>query len=158
MQNHTAESIKSLEGYDIAWVEEAQSLSQRSLDLLRPTIRKQKSELWFSWNPTDKKDPVEKLLRGEPKMPGSIVVSSNWSERRCGRNHDESGRASMPLSTSPIGQNRRGRRRVCLSDNAGLSDRGDDPRAAGLRLAAEIAVVILAAIAMPWRAPAGQPD
>ncbi|WP_211230514.1 phage terminase large subunit, partial [Inquilinus limosus] len=39
MQNHTAESIKSLEGYDIAWVEEAQSLSKRSLELLRPTIR-----------------------------------------------------------------------------------------------------------------------
>jgi phage terminase large subunit len=79
MQNHTAESIKSLEGYDIAWVEEAQSLSQRSLDLLRPTIRKPNSELWFSWNPTDKKDPVEQLLRSEPRMPGSIVVSSNWS-------------------------------------------------------------------------------
>jgi phage terminase large subunit len=40
MQNHTADSIKSLEGYDRAWVEEAQSLSQQSLDLLRPTIRK----------------------------------------------------------------------------------------------------------------------
>ena len=79
MQNHTAESIKSLEGYDIAWVEEAQSLSQRSLDLLRPTIRKPKSELWFSWNPTDKKDPIEQLLRSDPRMPGSIVVESNWS-------------------------------------------------------------------------------
>jgi phage terminase large subunit len=40
MQNHTAESVKSLEGYDVAWVEEAQALSQNSLDLLRPTIRK----------------------------------------------------------------------------------------------------------------------
>ena len=40
LQNHTADSIKSLEGYDIAWVEEAQSLSQFSLDILRPTIRK----------------------------------------------------------------------------------------------------------------------
>ena len=48
MQNHTADSIKSLEGYDCAWVEEAQSLSQRSLDLLRPTIRKPDSELWLS--------------------------------------------------------------------------------------------------------------
>ena len=51
MQNHTADSIKSLEGFDIAWVEEAQSLSQRSLDLLRPTIRKEGSEIWFTWNP-----------------------------------------------------------------------------------------------------------
>jgi phage terminase large subunit len=58
MQNHTAESIKSLEGYDIAWVEEAQALSIRSLDLLRPTIRKPGSELWFSWNPTRADDPT----------------------------------------------------------------------------------------------------
>jgi phage terminase large subunit len=40
MQTHNAESIKSLEGYDVAWVEGAQTLSQRSLDLLLPTIRK----------------------------------------------------------------------------------------------------------------------
>src|SRR6266567_725686 len=39
MQDHTAESIKSLEGFKVAWIEEAQSLSQRSLALLRPTIR-----------------------------------------------------------------------------------------------------------------------
>ena len=39
MQDHTAESIKSLEGFDIAWVEEAQTVSERSLTLLRPTIR-----------------------------------------------------------------------------------------------------------------------
>jgi phage terminase large subunit len=51
MQNHTADSIKSLEAFDRAWWEEAHRLSQRSLDLLRPTIRKPGSELWFSWNP-----------------------------------------------------------------------------------------------------------
>ncbi len=63
MQNHTADSIKSLEGYDCAWVEEAQSLSQTSLDLLRPTIRKPGSELWFTWNPRQNSDPVDFLLR-----------------------------------------------------------------------------------------------
>jgi hypothetical protein len=47
MQIHNAESVKSLEGYDVAWVEEAQTLSQRSLDLLLPTIRKPGSKLWF---------------------------------------------------------------------------------------------------------------
>ena len=41
-----AESIKSLEGYNIAWVEEAQTLSARSLALLRPTIRALKIEVW----------------------------------------------------------------------------------------------------------------
>ena len=58
MQDHTAESIKSLEGFDVAWVEEAQTLSATSLKLLRPTIRKEGSELWFSWNPTRKTDPI----------------------------------------------------------------------------------------------------
>lgn len=80
MQNHTAESIKSLEGYDVAWVEEAQSLSQRSLDLLRPTIRKPGSELWFSWNPSKPTDPVDVLLRGEQLPPDAVVVQANWSE------------------------------------------------------------------------------
>src|ERR1044072_5266961 len=66
MQSHTAESIKSLEGYHRAWVEEAQNLSQHSLDLLRPTIREEGSELWFSWNPRSASDPVDKLLRCSP--------------------------------------------------------------------------------------------
>ena len=80
MQNHTAESIKSLEGFDIAWVEEAQSLSQRSLDLLRPTIRKEGSELWFSWNPNLATDPVDVLLRGDQPPPDSIVVQANFRD------------------------------------------------------------------------------
>jgi phage terminase large subunit len=63
MQNHTAESIKSLEGYRIAWVEEAQSLSQRSLDLLTPTLRVAGAQIWFSWNPKKKTDPVDAFLR-----------------------------------------------------------------------------------------------
>lgn len=80
MQNHTADSIKSLEGYDIAWVEEAQSLSQRSLDLLRPTIRKEGSEIWFSWNPNFESDPVDRLLRGPSPPPEAIVVKANYRD------------------------------------------------------------------------------
>jgi phage terminase large subunit len=78
MQNHTADSIKSLEGFDVAWVEEAQSLSQRSLDLLRPTIRKEGSELWFSWNPNKPSDPVDALLRGESPPTDSVVIEVNY--------------------------------------------------------------------------------
>lgn len=78
MQDHTAESIKSLEGFDWAWVEEAQTMSERSLEMLRPTIRKPDSELWFSWNPRSANDPVDKLLRGESPPPGAIVVKSNY--------------------------------------------------------------------------------
>jgi len=80
MQNHTADSIKSLEGYDRAWVEEAQSLSQHSLDLLRPTIRKPNSELWFSWNPRKAEDPVDALLRGDTPPPDSTVVEVNYAD------------------------------------------------------------------------------
>lgn len=80
MQNHTADSIKSLEGFDGAWVEEAQSLSQRSLDLLRPTIRKQGSELWFSWNPSLETDPVDAFLRCDNPPPDAIVVQANYRD------------------------------------------------------------------------------
>jgi phage terminase large subunit len=80
MQDHTAESVKSLEGYDFAWCEEAHSLSQRSLTLLRPTIRKAGSELWFSWNPTRNVDPVDALLRGPTPPTGALVVHANWSD------------------------------------------------------------------------------
>lgn len=80
MQNHTADSIKSLEGFDIAWCEEAQSLSQKSLDLLRPTIRKAGSELWFSWNPFSPDDPVDVLLRGEFPPSNSTIVQMNFDD------------------------------------------------------------------------------
>jgi phage terminase large subunit len=80
MQNHTADSIKSLEGFDIAWVEEAQSLSQRSLDLLRPTIRKEKSQIWFSWNPNNETDPVDAFLRGDNPHPDAVVVKANYKD------------------------------------------------------------------------------
>lgn len=79
MQDHTAESIKSLEGFDCAWVEEAQTLSERSLTLLRPTIRDEGSEIWASWNPTRKSDPIDVLLRGD-NPPESIVVQANWKD------------------------------------------------------------------------------
>jgi len=81
MQNHTADSIKSLEGYDIAWVEEAQSLSQRSLDLLRPTIRKDGSEIWFTWNPRKQTDPVDVFMRNDANnRDDSICIKVNYSD------------------------------------------------------------------------------
>jgi phage terminase large subunit len=80
MKDHTAESIKSLEGFDRAWVEEAQTLSAKSLELLRPTIRKPGSELWFSWNPRRPSDPVDELLRGPHAPDDAIVIEANWSD------------------------------------------------------------------------------
>lgn len=79
MQSYNSDNIKSLEGYDLAWVEEAHTLSQYSLDLLRPTLRKKGAELWFSWNPRYKTDPVDAFFRKDP--PGNAVsVSINWRD------------------------------------------------------------------------------
>ena len=96
MQDHTAESVKSLEGFDVAWVEEGQTLSARSLEFLRPTIRKPDSELWFGWNPRNANDPVDSLLRGLNPPVGSIVVPVNYmdnpwfpEEMHGEREHDE---------------------------------------------------------------------
>ena len=80
MQNHTAESIKSLEGYDTALIEEAQGISQRSLDLLRPTIRKPDSEIWAIWNPRFESDPIDVLLRGDNPPPNSTVIQVNYMD------------------------------------------------------------------------------
>lgn len=80
LQDHTAESIKSLEGFKRSWVEEAQSVSSRSLTLLRPTIRAPGSEHWMSWNPRWKADPVDKMLRGAQLPTGAVVVKANWSD------------------------------------------------------------------------------
>ena len=79
MQDHTAESIKSLEGFRIAWIDEAQTLSVRSLSLLRPTIRAPRSELWASWNPRRKSDAVDDFLRSR-KPDGAVVVKANWRD------------------------------------------------------------------------------
>ena len=80
MQRQTSDSIKSLEGFDICWCEEAQSLSERSLTILRPTLRKEDSELLFSWNPRKVTDPVDVLLRSETTPPNSIVIKANYRD------------------------------------------------------------------------------
>lgn len=80
MQSYNSESIKSLAEYDVAWVEEAQNLSQRSLSILRPTIRKESSQLWFSYNPTDENDAVDKFFRGSNPPENAILVRANYSD------------------------------------------------------------------------------
>ena len=80
MQDHTAESIKSLEGFKRAWLEEAQTVSANSLNLLRPTIRAPGSELWASWNARRKSDPVDRMLRGPETPTGAITVEANWRD------------------------------------------------------------------------------
>ncbi len=74
------DSIKSMEGIDICWVEEAQTVSQSSLDVLIPTVRKPGSQLWFSWNPKQDTDPVDVKFRGETVPPGTVALSVNWQD------------------------------------------------------------------------------
>jgi hypothetical protein len=79
MRDQSAEAVKSLESMDAAWVEEAQNMSQRSLEVLRPTIRKPRSQIHFTWNPRFKHDPVDQLLRqSEATAAERIIVKANW--------------------------------------------------------------------------------
>jgi len=67
-----AAEIKSMNGIKYAWVEEAQSVSQKSLEYLLPTIRVDDSEIWFSWNPLDELDPVHDML--VTNLPENAIV------------------------------------------------------------------------------------
>ena len=79
MQDHTSDSIKSLEGFDWAFVEEAHSMSRRSLDLLLPTLRKEDSEYWFGWNPRRPTDPVDDFFRNDPP-PDAVSIESSYKD------------------------------------------------------------------------------
>lgn len=86
LQDHTADSIKSFEGFHRFWGEEAHSITRRSIALVRPTIRWEnkrlglKSELWFTWNPQRNSDAVDMLLRGENTPTDAIVVKASWRD------------------------------------------------------------------------------
>lgn len=75
----TAATIKSSEGFNRAWIEEAQTISRTSLDILTPTFRNN-SELWFSWNPRRPTDPVDRLFRENEGDPDFIHVEANYRD------------------------------------------------------------------------------
>jgi len=76
---HNIANIKSVEGTDICWVEEAQTVSKTSWDTLIPTIRKGGSEIWISFNPSLEAD--ETYQRFVVKPPSNSIVSKiNWSD------------------------------------------------------------------------------
>lgn len=76
---HNATEIKSLEGVDICWCEEAQVVSKESWDLLIPTIRKQGSEIWISFNPGRPDDETYKRFVLEPP-DDAVVVKVGWQD------------------------------------------------------------------------------
>lgn len=72
------DSIKSLEGIDIAWVEEAQSVSKTSLETLIPTIRKPGSQIIFTWNPKHETDPIEEMFGRDDLPPDTRLKTVNY--------------------------------------------------------------------------------
>ena len=76
---HNAQEIKSLEGVDVCWVEEAQSVSRESWDLLIPTIRKEGSEIWISFNPGSPDDETYKRFVLHPPSD-AVVVKVGWQD------------------------------------------------------------------------------
>lgn len=79
LASQTVESIKSFEGIDVVWCEEAQSISKKSWDTLIPTIRKENSEIWISFNPSLESDfTYDKFVVNKP--PSCCSVSINYSD------------------------------------------------------------------------------
>jgi phage terminase large subunit len=76
---HNISTIRSKEGIDICWVEEADTTSNASLDVLIPTLRKDGSEIWFTFNPVFDSDPVYKRFVLD-QHPDAVVVKMNWSD------------------------------------------------------------------------------
>ena len=66
------QSLKSTEGIDIAWVEEAQTVSEASWSVLIPTIRKPGSEIWITFNPLNADDPTTKRFIENPPPDASV--------------------------------------------------------------------------------------
>jgi len=81
LSDQTVDSIKSFEGCDIVWVEEAQSVSKRSWKTLIPTIRKDGSEIWISFNPELETDETyDRFVTNAPE--DCIIVDMNYTDNR----------------------------------------------------------------------------
>ena len=74
---HSPQEIKSTEGIDICWVEEAQAVSENSWNILIPTIRKEGSEIWITFNPGEEADPTYQRFVLKPP-PNAVVRKVNW--------------------------------------------------------------------------------
>ena len=73
-------SIKSMEGITRCWVEEAQTISQSSLDDLIPTIRTPGSEIWFTYNPRYDTDPIDTMFKADELPPDTLLLHVNWQD------------------------------------------------------------------------------
>jgi len=76
---HNVQEIKSTEGVDYCWVEEAQSVSEESWAVLIPTIRQANSEIWMTFNPMDDDDPTYRKFVLTPP-PNTVVKKVSWRD------------------------------------------------------------------------------
>lgn len=77
LRDQNSQNIKSLEGVDVCWIEEGQSISKKSWEILDPTIRKKGSEIWVSMNREEENDPIWKAIGANPDER-TIVVKVNY--------------------------------------------------------------------------------
>ena len=79
LAQHTVSSIKSFEGVDVVWIEEAHAVSKKSWNVLIPTIRKGGSEIWISFNPLlDTDDTYVRFVVNTP--PNAILIEVNYDD------------------------------------------------------------------------------
>lgn len=76
---HNVASVKSTEGVDVCWVEEARTVSKTSWDVLIPTIRKEGSEIWISFNTELEEDETYQRFVKKPPT-GARVVKIGWED------------------------------------------------------------------------------
>ncbi|TXH15306.1 MAG: PBSX family phage terminase large subunit [Hyphomicrobiaceae bacterium] len=79
LSNQTADSLKSFEGIDICWIEEANNVTKRSWNILVPTIRKDGSEIWVTFNPELESDETYQRFVVKPP-PDAVVLKMNWRD------------------------------------------------------------------------------
>ncbi len=74
------ESIRSLEGADIVWIEEARTIKAKSMEILLPTVRMPGSYFIWTWNPELPDDPVDAYFRRGQHPPRSTVVFVDYTD------------------------------------------------------------------------------
>lgn len=78
---HDVQEIQSTEGIDVCWVEEGQSISQNSWDVLVPTIRRPESQIWVTFNPREESDPIYQRMVVKPPPPErAVIVKVSWKD------------------------------------------------------------------------------
>lgn len=83
LKDQNSQNIKSLEGVDICWIEEGQSISKKSWEILNPTIRKPNSEIWVSMNREEENDPIWKAIAAHPDERTLVVKVNYYDNPHC---------------------------------------------------------------------------